>query len=476
MSSLKWLTEKVSRVKKFFIQLPTVAVLLPIQGISVFIWWIAGSYFGVDVYTSRIFPGDDTWCQPLTQGLGNHCWGDYYYTLVFINLDNPFLGETPNPYPAAALTLFMVFELLTTLTGIANFGVFAYITFMAATISYSVWFATKSQSFEKRITMFSTLVLLSPAVLAALDRGNSVGFLVPAAIWLFSSIRSGNTQQTLLSLALLSVIKPHFGLVGLAFMVSGRVALGIKSLCLGAAVNVFAFLIFWPRDFPSNVFTWVQVLFRYQDYHSVATLWPQNVSFAQSVYSFTYSMNLISGGIFASTLEFLEKIQGLIGPAFLTFVFLGIYVFRKTLTMTQVCILALSSITMTSAISYYYYVVIAIPFLLSIENTKPHSLELNTKKSKAGHSDGDGINLVLWLASLLSLVQIPIPWITFSASQIPIPWMSSWEVVVASGVFVGGIWILCYFVIFIILVRHFIIRKRLSSSAKSGHKKQVKMV
>jgi hypothetical protein len=443
MSNSKQALEENPRLQNFFIKLPTVAVLLPIQGISIFIWWVAGSYFGIDTYTSKIFPGADGWCDPLTQGLGNHCWGDYYYTLVFLNLENPFLGEIPTPYPAAALMPFMLFQLLTNVTGIANLGVFAYIFFMAGTISFSVWLATKSQSFEKRVAIFSTLVLLSPAVIAALDRGNSVGFLVPAAIWLLSSIKRGNGLQTAFSLALLSVIKPHFGLVGLAYILAGRVKLGIQGLGLGAVINILPFLIFWPRDFPGNILSWLQVFFRYQDYGSVAGLWPQNISFAQFIYSFVYSLNSLSEGFLESTLGFIQVNQGIFGPVILLFVYLVIFFFRKTLTLTQVSILALSSITMTSAVSWYYYVVIVIPFLLFLENDKRDNSQLEAKEGrhKKTFETNESINLALWSASIFSLVQLPVPGL-FSGGTL-----------IASGIFVGGLWIMCFLAVLSVLIR-----------------------
>jgi hypothetical protein len=300
------------------------------------------------------------------------------------------------------------------------------------------------------VSIFATLVLLSPAVITALDRGNSVGFLVPAAIWLFSSIKSENGLQTVLSLALLSVIKPHFGLVGLAFILSGRVKLGIKGLSVGAVINIFPFLIFWPRDFPGNILSWVQVFFGYQDYGSVAGLWPQNISFAQFIYSSTLSLNSVSEGAFEPMLDFIQRNQGMFGPIFLLFAFLIIFIFRKTLTLTQVLILALSSITMTSAISWYYYVVIVIPFLLFLKNDKSDTSELETKDDgdKRTSNTNQAVNLALWSASVLSLVQLPIPG------------LFAGEILIASGVFVGGLWVICYIVVLTILIRDAVLKLR----------------
>jgi hypothetical protein len=144
----------------------------------------------------------------------------------------------------------MFFKFLTDITGILWLGLATYLFTLGTLISYSVWFATKSETFERRVLIFSTLVLLSPAVLVTLDRGNSVGFLIPTLIWLFSSLQYHRESQTVLSLAVLSLINPHFGVLALAFILAGRVKVGIRAVGLGSILNLLPFFVFWPKDFP----------------------------------------------------------------------------------------------------------------------------------------------------------------------------------------------------------------------------------
>jgi hypothetical protein len=434
----------LSRLRDFATKTPTVAVLLPIQGISIFLWWVAGSYLGFDVFSSRMFFSADGECDPATQGIGVHCFSDYYVLVNVLESGSPHSGFGSTPYPAAALVPFMFFRLLTDVTGILWLGLAAYLFTLATLISFSVWVATKGQSFEKRVLIFSALVLLSPAVLATLDRGNSVGFLIPALVWLFSSIQNQKSSQTVMALALLSLIKPHYGVVALAFILAGRVKVGSKALALGVTLNLLSFLVFWPREFPSNLLNWANNLFGYQEYATVTGLWPQNISFSQSIYLLFYIPNVASGGQLQTTLDFIEARQGLWGPLTLLFVIALVFTFRKNFSITQISILVVSAVSMTSAISYYYYIVVAIPFILSLHNASNSSLDSVNESVQKQSQDisNTKINFALWLASILTLVQFPVLGISQEGEHI-----------ITTAGLIGGVWITCYLYILAVLVR-----------------------
>jgi hypothetical protein len=423
---------------------PTVTVLLPIQGISLFLWWVAGSYLGFDVFASRSYWSLDGLCNPSTQGLGVHCWSDYYALVIALESGNPyFMGDGSTLYPAASLAPFVFFKWLTDLTGVAWLGLAAYLSTMTALISYSVWVATNHQSFEQRVLIFSTLVFLSPPVLVMLDRGNSVGFLIPILIWLFTSIRDHKSSQTVFSLALLSVIKPHYGVLALAFVLAGRRKEGSQALGIGLTLNILPFLVFWPREFPNNIYFWATTFFGYQEYGSVNGFWPQNISFSQSIYILFYTLHVATGNQLQPALSFIESRQGLWGFLVLFLVIVLIFTLRKKLTTTQVSIIVVSAITMTSSISYYYYTVVAIPFLLILQNSSKSSTDLMDGGPPNGSQEliEKKINFALWCASILTLVQFPVLIAQdneYTLSTVP---------------FIGGVWIICYLYIFVVNVR-----------------------
>ena len=66
--------KQVSYLKCFAV-LASITILS--QAISVLWTWILSSYFKVDVPGTLMFRGDDGWCVPGIEGLGNHCFGDF---------------------------------------------------------------------------------------------------------------------------------------------------------------------------------------------------------------------------------------------------------------------------------------------------------------------------------------------------------------------------------------------------------------
>jgi quinol-cytochrome oxidoreductase complex cytochrome b subunit len=99
---------------------------------------------------------------------------------------------------------------------------------------------------------------------------------------------------------------------------------------------------------------------------------------------------------------------------------------------------------MTSAISYYYYIVVAIPFILSLHNASNSSLDSVNESVQKQSQDisNTKINFALWLASILTLVQFPVLGISQEGEHI-----------ITTAGLIGGVWITCYLYILAVLVR-----------------------
>jgi phosphoglycerol transferase MdoB-like AlkP superfamily enzyme len=156
-----------------------------------------------------------------------------------------------------------------------------------------------------------------------------------------------------------------------------------------------------------------------------------------------YSVHVASGGQLQSILSFIESRQGLWGPLVLLLVLALIFAFRKNLTIIQTSIIVVSAVSMTSAISYYYYIVIAIPFLLTLHKASKSNSELMTKVKQYGSQETRNrkIDFALWAASILTLVQFPV----LIAQES--------EYTITTAPFIGGVWIFCHLYIFVVNVR-----------------------
>jgi len=423
--------------------MPTAAILLPIQGISLLYWWVAGSYLGIDIYSSRSFLSSDGWCEASSQGLGSHCWGDYYYPIFLVfSQPNPWL-EYANPYPAASLIPFMVTHSFGEITGMANAGLAVFLGTMTLLIGLSVWAATKGMGIEPRLILFATLTLFSPPLIATLDRANSVGFIIPLLVWLYSAVRNQSENQGLLAIVLLTVIKPHFAVLLFLYLLRGNFKALIKGVLLGGTIHVLAFLVVAGERFPINIYDWLARLVSYQEYSSVESGWPQNISFAQSLYSVA---QLFQGEQNSKMiLDFISTNQGLIGPIVLLTVFLIVTTFRSSLTDVQVAIILTSLIVMTSSTTYYYYAIFAIPALLAVTQVKRECVGMNAYLDSENTTTSKEINLILWAALVLTLIQLPLYQLD-----------SNEDIIVTSANLVGGIWIIAYILIAGVLIKSYV--------------------
>jgi hypothetical protein len=200
-----------------------------------------------------------------------------------------------------------------------------------------------------------------------------------------------------------------------------------------------AFLVVAGQRFPVNIYDWFSRFIGYQDYTSVANGWPQNISFAQGLYSFA---TLIPTEFQSeSLLKNLESQQGLIGPLVLFSMLVLITLFRRSLTDVQVAIILTSLVAMTSNTSWYYYAIFAIPALLAVTQM---SKNITLSMPKAIFQDSlasKKIEFILWLFLVLTLIQLPMYELASDRS-----------IIVTTANLVGGFWIIAYLLIFGVLI------------------------
>lgn len=406
-------------------------------------WWVAGSYFGLDTFYSRSFLGADTWCDPSIQGLGVHCWGDYYsLTLAFtLNPESPYLGEYPTAYAPAGLLFMQAFNQVGLFLGQPAMGLVLYLGLMISTISWSIWKGTFGLKLESRLVLFATLTLFAPPIIMVLDRGNTVGFLVPLLIWYFQALRDGKNSQIIVAVALMSIIKPHFGVMVIALFISGKVLVALKTALIVAMVNILPFLVIWGNEFLTFMNQWLLVFFGYQGVSSPSNPFPTNVSFSHSILIIATGLSNSGLGDFTLFLSWVEKGYGLIGFAVGVTLLLMVFVFRLNFTQTQISILVVSCISLLSGTTFLYYAVFVIPVLLTFLTQAGRNAQLESSVDSSNiRLSNQSIQLILWLASVATLIQFPIFDLTQGSS------------VVTTSSLIGAVWLSAYIAIAIALV------------------------
>jgi hypothetical protein len=222
-------------------------------------------------------------------------------------------------------------------------------------------------------------------------------------------------------------------------LIRGEFKTFAKGALLGGTIHVLAFLVVVGHRFPVNIYDWFSRFISYQDYTSVANGWPQNISFAQGLYSFA---TLIPSQFQSeSFLKNLEGQQGMIGPLIFLSILCLITVYRRALTDVQVAIILTSLVAMTSNTSWYYYAIFSIPALLAVTQT---GKKVSASISKPKFEDNlafKKIEFILWSVLVLTLIQLPM----YALS-------SDKSIIVTTANLVGGFWIIAYVLIFGVLI------------------------
>jgi hypothetical protein len=266
-----------------------------------------------------------------------------------------------------------------------------------------------------------------------------VGFIIPLLVWFFAALISRSPNQGVLAIVLLTVIKPHFAVLLFLYMIRGELKTFAKGALLGGTIHVLAFLIVAGSRFPVNIYDWLSRFISYQDYTSVANGWPQNISFAQGLYSFA---TLVPSQFKnESFLQDLQGLQGLIGPLVLLSILCLITAYRHVLTDVQVGILLTSLVAMTSSTSWYYYAVFSIPALLALTQMSKNATSSTLRAKKDENSASKKINFTLWMVLVLTLIQLPMYQLASDKS-----------IIVTTANLVGGFWIIAYVFVFRVLI------------------------
>ena len=222
----------------------------------------------------------DGQCNPSIQGIGMHCFGDFYFPVLQ-------LADSPHPwtheadaiaYSPIAIWLFKPFTLLNSLFGgYAALSAFLLISLVCA--MFPIWHATyKLKLLDKSyfgIAIFMTF--MSVGTLSAIDRGNNNLFLLPLC-YLFLAFRIKHKINLMMfMLILISILKPQFFILSIFLLIEGEVKKFFSTLVLSAFSTLLPFFAYGENSI-SNLRAWFHNLVSFPQYAETGQLFPINFS------------------------------------------------------------------------------------------------------------------------------------------------------------------------------------------------------
>jgi hypothetical protein len=218
-----------------------VSALAALAMVSLAAAWVEGAYRGRPINWLLSWMAEDRWCPSPGDGVGVHCFGDYFTVADQLRqgelwTDGPYPFGVSNYLPAGTIP-FAPFTEVWNLTGSARLSLILYLLALAiAMAAPALWAARAHRGWALPIVLL--LCAMTTPFMGTLDRGNSIGFVVPAVLGTWVAVIRGNQGHAVIWMAVATTIKPQFALLALVFIAQRqwRRLLQVGALSLAAQV------------------------------------------------------------------------------------------------------------------------------------------------------------------------------------------------------------------------------------------------
>jgi hypothetical protein len=300
----------------------------------------------------------------------------------------------------------MIFGVLGKYLGAPQLGLFGYLLALTvAVLSPAVWAARGASGLERIAVFIACGVAAIPAWMG-IDRGNSVGFVVPVALVFLVALCRRRWGLVLVMVVLAAVVKPQFAVIGVVLFAARQWRLGGFAVAGIVLSNIAAYAM-WPRDFPQTI---VQTIHNTIDYGgSRMGLTDQNVSFAKVLLMVPDQIKAMQMGGKVPD-GFLAGPRSLIGYVILVLVVVSLVALGRRIPPVMAGIVLLATASLFPAVSNRYYLVFVLPVaaLVVRDPDGPKGTGLFDRLATVG-GGRRAVGICVSLAAAVSIAQIALP-------------------------------------------------------------------
>lgn len=380
--------------------------------------------FAIDVLSSLLSVPQDCWLD-WGMRIGRHCFSDYPPVVEAAMQPNPWaapaeglpiFGDQPlgAGYPAAGMLPHLLFGLPAKMLGIPPVGLVAYlISLTLAVLTPALWAARGTSGLE-RLVVFVALGAAAVPAWAVIDRGNSVGFVVPIALVFLLALTKRRWGLVAIMVVVAALVKPQFAALAVVLLVVRQWRWAGYALVGVAITNLAAYLL-WPRDFPGTIMESLQTMSFYGNWFP-GLIDMRNVSFGRALLLIPDSVKAVQSG--GSIPEgFLAGPRSLIGYAILAAVVISLLTLGRRIPPVMAGIVLLAAAALSPSLTMYYYLVFALPVaaLIVRDPDGPPGTGIFDALKRDGR-DRRAVGITICLAGALSIAQIAL----VGVGQVPI--------------------------------------------------------
>lgn len=390
------------------------SILVTLLGFSFISILAVGSYYdqpitqilSYNVYDQAITHSvsseiDDEHCQIKKHGVGQHCFSDFILPMDFIN--EPNLWSKGYYSPTGFIPHFISNE-LKKLIG-HRLTLLIYLTLLLfSLLTPALYVHKRRESNNQSMLPFLIIGITSVPVIFTLDRGNSVGFVVPWLLLFATRLRKNPDWVLTASIIAASAIRPQFALLAIGLLAFGQIKQFVYSVLGSIAINILPFFIITSNPL-ANIKLWLTGLTGYAtDGRNGSDLpadqYPVVLSFGKAVFNF---FNVLK---FYSTAQKMLANSSTLSILCLTLSCIVVFICRKQMTPMIAVVIALILPTIIPPMTFGYYSVFVLVIAARI-------MTLNGVKSEAHHFETcttKSHTSWLWLLTLATAFSLaPLP-------------------------------------------------------------------
>jgi len=369
-------------------------------------------------YTETIsFFVRDGWCNEATQGIGIHCFGDFYAPISIAGTPNPWSNSLNLAYTPLNFTYFRLMDssFITSLGGHTALAINLLLTLICLSLpGLYIWRTQVSHQYISGPWVLLISLASAPSIML-IDRGSSSFLLFPLVFFFYRAIIDDNYQQATFTLLAMTLWKPQSFILAVGILIF----MGVKPFIKSALLTIFAFIlsfILYPVNLVDNFFSWLDNSAEYQNYVAIPT--PGNYSLINFVGFLWGGAKFLTGSAATLGQAFRPPVAPLLVSIFCAvFAILAIFLLvqsRKRLSRFQFTLISSVYLLTIPGTSFGYYLALLLIPLFVI----PHPKAL-------AKNDYDRDSL-LWPPYLLLLVLMVPAW-PLNWSNFPINIGEGWQ-------------------------------------------------
>jgi hypothetical protein len=427
--------------------------ILLVSAVSAATGYLLTQCYGVDVLSSLLSQPEDCWGD-WGVSIGRHCFSDYAELVGAAMRPNPFepylMFRSSSPlrvWDPVSLMPHLLFGLPAKWLGAPRLGLIGYLLALTiAVLSPAIWAARGARGLE-RLVVFVALGAAAIPAWAVIDRGNSAGFVVPAALVFLLASRRQRWGLVAIMVVVAALVEPQYAVLAVVLFAARQWRLGGLALAGVAASNIAAYLL-WPRDFPKTITQSIHNVFDVVgSYPGLTDL--RNVSFGRAVLLVPdYAKRYQTGEL--PPYSFLAGPRQLIGYAVLVLVVVFVVALGRRIPPVMVGIVLLATAALSPPLAMFYHLVFVLPIAALVvrdPDGPPGAGIFDRPVTRGGRRRAVGI--CVSLATALTIAQIALPG-TIGHVYIPGPGQMTTDAVVATTAFLAPfLWLISCAVIIV---------------------------